>query len=436
MKIMLLEFKGRNYKSFKDEFVFSLIPTGKKGLDYSIMEKQIDRKKYKGLSSAVIYGPNASGKTNIISAMDTFKKIILRGHINNITDSDINASANNLELIPNVHSDGPTFFEIKFTTENYFVDYSLEIDLGSFLDEKYERKVVSENLIINNKSVFNRSFQKIEVSNTKYLNKKTRNNNIFTIANEIANYSAKETDIFLTNGFKTIFNSKLVSEITNWFENNLKIFIRADAIRANPFINNHKQLDYFFDKHIDDALNEFGVHNSKVAYKAEENNETRLVSIIEVKNSIRAIPADFFESYGTQRFINEFPLILSAFKNGGTLIVDEFDASLHPMALMSIINAFHNDELNINHAQLIFNTHNPIFLNHSLFRRDEIKFVEFENDTSVTYSLSDFNTSETSGTRTNSDYMKNYFVNRYGAISDIDFSDVIASIVKIDVEEK
>ena len=368
--------------------------------------------------------------------MDTFKKIILRGHINNITDSDINASANNLELIPNVHSDEPTFFEIKFTTENYFVDYILEIDLGSFLDEKYERKVVSENLIINNKSVFNRSFQKIEVSNTKYLNKKTRNNNIFTIANEIANYSAKETDIFLTNGFKTIFNSKLVSEITNWFENNLKIFIRADAIRANPFINNHKQLDYFFDKHIDDALNEFGVHNSKVAYKAEENNETRLVSIIEVKNSIRAIPADFFESYGTQRFINEFPLILSAFKNGGTLIVDEFDASLHPMALMSIINAFHNDELNINHAQLIFNTHNPIFLNHSLFRRDEIKFVEFENDTSVTYSLSDFNTSETSGTRTNSDYMKNYFVNRYGAISDIDFSDVIASIVKIDVEEK
>ncbi len=226
--------------------------------------------------------------------MDTFKKIILRGHINNITDSDINASANNLELIPNVHSDEPTFFEIKFTTENYFVDYILEIDLGSFLDEKYERKVVSENLIINNKSVFNRSFQKIEVSNTKYLNKKTRNNNIFTIANEIANYSAKETDIFLTNGFKTIFNSKLVSEITNWFENNLKIFIRADAIRANPFINNHKQLDYFFDKHIDDALNEFGVHNSKVAYKAEENNETRLVSIIEVKNSIRAIPADFF----------------------------------------------------------------------------------------------------------------------------------------------
>ncbi len=42
---MLLEFKGRNYKSFKDEFVFSLIPTGKKGLDYSIMEKQIDKKK-------------------------------------------------------------------------------------------------------------------------------------------------------------------------------------------------------------------------------------------------------------------------------------------------------------------------------------------------------------------------------------------------------
>ena len=53
-------------------------------------------------------------------------------------------------------------------------------------------------------------------------------------------------------------------------------------------------------------------------------------------------------------------------QTGGTLIVDEFDASIHPMALMSIINIFHNDDINIHNAQLIFNTHNPIFLNSNL----------------------------------------------------------------------
>lgn len=435
MKVMLLEFKGRNYKSFKDEFVFSLIPTGKKGLDYSIMKTKIGSKEYKALSSAVIYGPNASGKTNIISAMDTFKKIILRGHINNIDDIDVNISANNLELIPNIHCSVPTFFEIKFTTENYCVDYSLELDLGSFLDETYERNVVLENLIVNNKEVFSRSLQQIEVFKTNFLDDKTKTENIFNIANEIANNSVKKTEIFLTNGFKTIFNSDLVSEITDWFEKDFQIILRADAIRLRPIANNSKKNSYFFDNNMNNALNEFGVHNSKVAYKAEENNETNLVSIIELDDSTKAIPADYFESYGTQRFVDEFPLIMSALINGGTLVVDEFDASLHPMALMSIINAFHNDELNVNHAQLVFNTHNPIFLDHSLFRRDEIKFVEFDDDSSVTYSLSDFSTSETTGTRANSDYLKNYFVNRYGAISDIDFTDVIKKIIKTQVEE-
>ena len=140
---MLLEFRGKNYKSFKNEFVLSLIPTGKRGLDYSIMRKKIDNKEYKGLSSAVIYGPNASGKTNIMYAMDTLKSIVLRGNINNNDDFTPNFAANRLELIPNVNSNEPTFFQIKFTTKNYFVDYSLEIDLGEFLDSENNRKVIS-----------------------------------------------------------------------------------------------------------------------------------------------------------------------------------------------------------------------------------------------------------------------------------------------------
>ena len=142
-----------------------------------------------------------------------------------------------------------------------------------------------------------------------------------------------------------------------------------------------------------------------------------------------AIPAEDFESYGTIRFINEFPLIIRALLQGATLIMDEFDASIHPMALMSIINIFHNDEININHAQLIFNTHNPIFLDASLFRRDEIKFVERNKATnrSIHYALSDFKTAN--GVRKGEDYMKNYFVSRYGAIEEVDFSSILKEII-------
>lgn len=75
---MLLEFRTSNFKSFKDELIFSLIPDAKKkGLDYSIIKKTIEKKEFKALCSSVIYGPNASGKTNVISALDVFKRIIL-----------------------------------------------------------------------------------------------------------------------------------------------------------------------------------------------------------------------------------------------------------------------------------------------------------------------------------------------------------------------
>ena len=157
-----------------------------------------------------------------------------------------------------------------------------------------------------------------------------------------------------------------------------------------------------------------------------------LISIIDDEDVQAVLPAEMYESYGTVRFVNEFPLIINTLLNGGTLVMDEFDASIHPMALMNIINIFHNDDINIHHAQLIFNTHNPIFLNANLFRRDEIKFVERDENTHISehYSLSDFKTFGERGVRKGEDYMKNYFVNQYGAIKDIDFSPILESILQ------
>lgn len=111
--------------------------------------------------------------------------------------------------------------------------------------------------------------------------------------------------------------------------------------------------------------------------------------------------------------------------------MDEMDASLHPMIVMNIITLFHNDEVNINRAQIIFNTHNPIYLNRKLLRRDEIKFVERDKYTksSCLYALSDFKTNGELSVRKTSDYMKNYFVNRYGAIENIDFTDIVMELI-------
>ena len=150
------------------------------------------------------------------------------------------------------------------------------------------------------------------------------------------------------------------------------------------------------------------------------------LSVIDIskENKKAIVPAEVFESFGTIRFINMFPIISSAINTGATLVIDELDASMHPMVIMNIINIFHNDEINTKGAQLIFNTHNPIFLNNALFRRDEIKFVDKEENSSIHYSLSDFGTNGLNGVRNTEDYMKNYFINKYGAIRNIDFTNI------------
>ena len=104
---------------------------------------------------------------------------------------------------------------------------------------------------------------------------------------------------------------------------------------------------------------------------------------------------------------------------------------MNPSAVFSIINAFHNNELNVRKAQLIFTTHNPIYQKAKIFRRDEIKFIERDAQTSSIHSLSDYGTSGTNGVKNSTDIMKNYLIGRYGAINYIDFSDAIAEALAL-----
>lgn len=203
---------------------------------------------------------------------------------------------------------------------------------------------------------------------------------------------------------------------------------RSDALKVMHKFADPKENTVYIEKTLTEAAKEFGINSYALGYKAiNDGNDVVLCSIFNSNNI--AIPAGAFESCGTIRFINEFPLVINALLNGGTLVMDEFDASIHSMALMNIISIFYNDEINKNHAQLIFNTHNPIFLDASLFRRDEIKFVERDDKTngSIHYSLSDFKTAN--GVRKGEDYMNNYFVNIYGAIKDVDFSQILKDII-------
>lgn len=433
---MLLQFKTENFKSFLDEMNFSMTPAPKqKDLEYSILEHKIGNKTYKGLCSAIIYGPNASGKTNIISAMDVFKEIVLKGDIRNSDElRSPNISEGKLELIPNNLNryPKPTKFYIRFVEGELLVEYEIKIDLGLFLDRNYQRRIEFESLRINDKTIYERT-DKIEFFNLKsiekYLINEFRENE--ESAKAIARNNLNETELFLTNGFKMMFSSKIVSFILEWFEEKFIVIYRADAAEIKSKLDNTEGGKVFINRTTNDAAKLFGINSNALGYVVpEDGGEPQLCSIF--KDNGVAIPAKHFESYGTVRFINMFPLILKALVEGSVLVMDEFDANIHPMALMNIINIFHDDDINKKNAQLIFNTHNPIFLNANIVRRDEIKFVERDDEThlSTHYSLSDFKTSGSNGVRKADDYLKHYFLGRYGAVKDIDFYDLFETLIK------
>lgn len=429
---MLLEFKIKNYKSFKEETIFSMTPAPRQtGLDYSILTQKAGSSNQRALCSAVIYGPNASGKTNLIGAMETLKAIVLRGNIRN-TDTPLspNAASSSLELIPFCDGENrETEFSITFVEKELLISYCLIMELGKFLEKDFPRRIKEETLTVNDKMVFSRttdldialpsSIKPYTNSSIKRISAKTK---------EIAVSSLTDTELFLTNGFKTIFAQALVALITTWFSNKFMVIYRFDAAFVMRRFAESDENTVYVEKTLTEAAKEFGINSNALGYRTnKEGDSVTLYSLFD--NNRIAVSADIFESYGTIRFINEFPLVISALINGGTLVVDEFDASIHPMALMNIISIFHNDEINRNHAQLIFNTYNSIFLDSSLFRRDEIKFVERNDKTndSTHYALSDFKTAD--GIRKGEDYMNNYFVNRYGAIRNVDFSPMIKKII-------
>lgn len=406
------------------------------------MKTKVKGKEIRGLSSSVIYGPNAAGKTNIIGAMDVLRAIILRGNIRNSEEkSSPNPAAAALELIPNNNAiEGkPVCFSVEFYEEDagdkFRILYELGIDLGGFLDEEYPREIVSENLFVNGEPIFQRA-DDLYIGNMKaikeFLSDVTEQN--VESVSEIAKNSLSKDELFLTNGFKLVFSQRFEKLIVDWFSNKFMVIYRADSMQLIKKFADPKKKAIYVEKTTDKAAKLFGVNSNAVGYVVrEDESDSKLYSVFQdMKNKkSAAIAAEIFESYGTIRFINMFPLVIKAIQTGGTLVVDEFDASIHPIALMSIINVFHNDDINIHHAQLIFNTHNPIFLNSNLFRRDEIKFVERDDDShqSILYALSDFGTTGDRGVRKHEDYMGKYFISQYGAIKDIDFTPIFEEIL-------
>ena len=206
-------------------------------------------------------------------------------------------------------------FSIKFVENGVAFSYQLSIDLGTFLDIKHERKILKEVLFVNEELLFKRTdslfFGNFKVING-YIDKVFLDNQISAI--EIAKSNLKNDELFLTNGFRNIFSSKLVDTILDWISEKLIVVYRADSVYLSRRTNIQDSRSMYVVNVLNKAAKTFGINSNGLGYTFDgDKKETILCSLFQddERGGI-GIPADIFESCGTIRFVNLFPIIADA----------------------------------------------------------------------------------------------------------------------------
>jgi AAA15 family ATPase/GTPase len=415
---MLLYFKFRNFACFKDEVVLDMRATDVE----DITESAIEECGEKAIPVAAIFGANASGKTRLLTAIMHTCSCVFESLIpfiqEDLTDDDMFISnldsvfkrRNNRRLKTNPFlfdketMGSNSFFELGFTLNGSVFSYSYEITPKG--------DVFSEVLIRDSETVFNRGVEVDKITfNNKYISAEFEKNIRISLDNKSFVLSVGgllKIKLFLeVIRYIISFNIEIGTHLYN-----PSMYIE-DEYEGNEKLLEKELLNYI--KAFDQSICRINIIkvNDEDDYKPQYKIYTRH----KVKDTkvTKRIPLEQ-ESLGTRTMIDMFFWFKKTMNSGGLLLVDELTASLHPLIVRNIVQLFRDININKNHAQLIFTTHEVWLLNDNTIRTDGIWFTEKdENGVSSLYSLADF--ADISGEEVN--FMDRYLQGRFGGIPNL-----------------
>jgi len=409
---MLLQFTFGNFRSFKNKTTLNMKASTQR-TPFTVELKDGVRV----LPAAVIYGPNASGKTNIIKAAAYMREIVLQG-------LDGANKVYPLALYPFVHelSNEPVSFEISFITEGKHFEYQFAFSLDKPFYQECKVMIASESLALEGELLFERTTDKITVSKTKKALQLLGlpSEEQLKLLEESVNNNMSKKGLFLTGGLLSTISKAIASKVISFFEKTLFAIWTPNHMQATFGVGTTEMLNSI--KTIADVgPQEFRVQQAKDDAPTELTSLYSVGSKKKAKNGIH-VPIDWMESLGTIQMLYFAPLLLHALQEGLVLFIDELDASLHPELVTSIIATFNDEQLNPKRAQLIFTTHNLTYLNKNLLRRDQILFTEKNEDyISELYSLADFGSDVV---RNDGSFVKQYLKGNFGALPTNSFAEL------------
>ena len=389
---MILEFCATNYLSIKDELKFSFIATP---LKESCSEpNDLFPLEDTGISlvrSAIVYGANASGKSNVVKAFGFYKRFIAESFKNSQAGEAIDVE--NFRLNATTIKE-PTIMEATFTDGEFIYRYGFEVDSQSVHGEWLYKRVCKKRA--KEVEVFYREGDSTTVHPKSQL------------IQELVNKKMVRSNALLLSTAAQ-FNESTSVCILQWLNDTKVVFCSEDE---QLWSNAIKHLDneplrkriIDFAKYADLGIeNITKIDNRIVSDHKQYDDEGR-----EVNNVSFAFSRN--ESEGTIKYFSLAYPIIDALDNGKRIVIDELDSKLHPLLVKRIVALFNDAKTNPKGAQLLFTAHDTFLLSAGLFRRDQVWFTQ-KNSFGATelFSLAEYKV------RSTSPFERDYLLGKYGA---------------------
>jgi len=411
---MLLQFTFRNFKSFRDETTLDLTAT--KITEYNKHVISIGNEKI--LPITAIFGANASGKSNVYEAFRYMSTYVANSFAYGGNDSSKKSKLDFMTPTPFLFDTVSQNLESSF--EVHFIDSEANGAKSYNYGFTVNKNGVSEEWL-NYKSKSSRGdYKRIFYRNNDALDlpgiEAKRQENI-RVALE------KETLIVSLGAKLRIAKLKFIRD---WFINNE--FADFGRPLEDYFLSEQLPDGFVESKEVQKKVVEYfaAFDSSIVGFEVEtlEHTEDKKTQMVRIDAYHKVIGTDEaatiplkLESAGTLKMFALYPLLQTVLENGGVLFIDELNARLHPLLVRTFVITFLNPEINKNHAQLIFTSHDAWQLNGNLLRRDEVWFTEKSTEGVATlYSLADFADEVGVKIRKDENHEKNYLLGKYGAI--------------------
>ena len=398
---MLCHFRFKNFKSYRDEAILDMEAANIEEFSDTLIPPPGDNF-CPLLPIAAIFGPNAGGKSNAISALAyLISRVVFP--INRSTGEGNPFGMILRSYSPFMFDESstrcPTEFEITFRTEHAQYQYNLSI-----LDDK----VKAESLF----------YIKTPCSRRRSVLLFKRSSNGIELGTAIkkANNEKISPSIPYLSFLAINYNFSEINEAVNWFQG---CFIENYAIadsdhRFSGLLEDPKIKPLFLSmlSSMDIPISDYNVEEVPNT-GAEKRYSIITTHTVEGKQYQLDI---HHESEGTIKILSALPGIVYSIASGGLVLFDEFDAKLHPHLLRFLIDLYTNPDVNNNHAQLIFSCHDISIMKNDFLRRDEIWFAALNKDSaSELWSLYDIQDENGNHVKNTAAYDRQYLAGRYGA---------------------